>query len=127
MKEGAFAIAVFAAMVSVCRGQAGDDRVMPSRRCGDQFIVDAMINGQGPFALVVDTGCSTLVVDPRIAERLGGAAPIKGDALTPLGGKVGLASAVKVSSLRVGDVELKTSTAPVLGLDRIRWAYFARR
>ena len=122
MKDGVLAIAGVLGLAACALAQ-DPERVLPSRRCGDQFIVDAMINGEGPFALLVDTGCSTLVLSPGAAERLGGATPVKGDAGTPLGGKIAVKSAVNIRSLRIGEVELAESSAPVLGLDRMKWAF----
>ncbi len=45
--------------------------VLPTDRCGDFFIVDAMVDGKGPYPLLLDTGAGTTVLSPRIAEATG--------------------------------------------------------
>lgn len=44
---------------------------LPTRRCGDFFIVDAMVNGHGPFAMLLDTGASVSVLSPEAAKICG--------------------------------------------------------
>ena len=39
--------------------------VLPTRRCGDFFIVDARVNGAGPFPLLLDSGAGATALDPR--------------------------------------------------------------
>lgn len=45
--------------------------VLPTRRCGNYFIVDAMINGEGPFAMLLDTGASVTALSPQAARSAG--------------------------------------------------------
>lgn len=47
-----------------------EEIVLPTRDCGDFFIVDAMIDGQGPYALIVDTGFSKLVLSVKTDQEL---------------------------------------------------------
>src|ERR1043165_9072169 len=116
------ACAIVLIAAGLCRAQEAGEKVLPSRRCGEQFVVDAMINGQGPFALLLDTGCSTLVLDPDAAKKLGGAGKCDGDAVSSNGTKVEVGGVVKIESLRVGDVELEAKAAPLISLARVRYA-----
>lgn len=45
--------------------------VLPTRTCGDYFIVDAMINDTGPYAMLLDTGAGTTVIAPEAAKAAG--------------------------------------------------------
>jgi hypothetical protein len=45
--------------------------VLPTLRCGDLFIVQALIDGAGPFAMLLDTGASISVISPRVAAAVG--------------------------------------------------------
>lgn len=45
--------------------------VLSTDRCGDFFIVDVIVDGKGPFPLLLDTGAGTTVLSPRIAEATG--------------------------------------------------------
>ncbi|MCP5022574.1 MAG: hypothetical protein GY930_12475 [bacterium] len=45
--------------------------ILPTDRCGDFFIVDVMVDGKGPYPMLLDTGAGTTVLSPRIAEATG--------------------------------------------------------
>ncbi len=45
--------------------------ILPTDRCGDFFIVDASVDGKGPYPLLLDTGAGTTILSPRIAEATG--------------------------------------------------------
>lgn len=47
------------------------ERTLATRDCGPYFLVDAKINGRGPYVLLIDTGASTTVVTPKVAAELG--------------------------------------------------------
>ncbi len=49
----------------------GEEVVLPTRRCGDFFIVDALIGGGGPYPLLLDTGAGTTILSPRVTEATG--------------------------------------------------------
>jgi hypothetical protein len=42
---------------------------VPSRRCNHFFVVDVMLNGRGPFAMIVDSGASMSVVASHVAHQ----------------------------------------------------------
>lgn len=44
--------------------------VLPMHTCGDYFIADALINGVGPFRMLLDTGAGTTVISPTVADRV---------------------------------------------------------
>jgi predicted aspartyl protease len=45
--------------------------IVPAELSGRLFFVQAMINGRGPFRLMVDTGCSFSLISPEVAEAVG--------------------------------------------------------
>ena len=44
--------------------------VLPTRDCGSLFLVDALLDGRGPYALIVDTGVYGLRLTPRAGKEL---------------------------------------------------------
>jgi predicted aspartyl protease len=49
-----------------------DDSVsVPAEISGHQMFVNIMVNGHGPFRVMVDTGCSLTLVSPELAEAVG--------------------------------------------------------
>ncbi len=45
--------------------------VLPTRLCDGLFLVEAELNGQGPFTLIVDTGARGVALTTELHERLG--------------------------------------------------------
>jgi predicted aspartyl protease len=90
------------------------------------------VNGQGPFAFIVDTGASRSVLAPRLVGRLG----LVADGSRPLDlrGMTGAASvaSVAIDELRVGELRLRDQRLPsivsavladadgILGVDGLR-------
>ncbi len=85
------------------------------------IIVEAMVNGKGPFSFVVDTGASHSVLSSQTAERLGlleeagCCGSVSGRGAQGAGGAVA-ARATTVESLRVGDVEEKDIEVAIMDL-----------
>lgn len=77
-----------------------------------RVVAPVMVNGEGPFRFIVDTGANRSVVSTRLAESL---------ALTPEGAGevhsihgVSTAPLVRVESLHYGDLSLTASALPIL-------------
>ena len=59
-----------AALVLFCRPALADTSV-PLRMVGDRLVVvPVVVNGRGPFDFLLDTGTTTTVIDPELAEEL---------------------------------------------------------
>jgi hypothetical protein len=73
-----------------------------------------MINGKGPFRLVLDTSGNSSAVIPSVAERLG--IPLKESNKAKLIGVTGSAvvSTIEVDRMEVGDISLGGGKLPVL-------------
>ncbi len=72
-----------------------------------------LINGKGPYRLVLDTGASRSAITRAVAEDLG--APIRTGALR-LRGATGsaVADAVRVDTLEVGELLIERTTVPIV-------------
>ena len=72
-----------------------------------------MINGQGPYRLVLDTGASRSAITRAVVDELG--LPIRSDALR-LRGATGSAvvSAVRVKTLEIGELLIENATMPIV-------------
>jgi predicted aspartyl protease len=72
-----------------------------------------LINGQGPYRLVLDTGASRPAVTRAVADELG--LPLKIDSVR-LRGATGSAvvSAVKVNTLEIGELLIENTTVPIV-------------
>ena len=79
------------------------------------IVVNATINGQGPFRLVLDTGSSEYFLSRELSDTLGLKA--EGSAVVDVGGKQTTRAALtEVSELKIGDVllrNLRFFTAPL--------------
>lgn len=45
--------------------------VLPTRTCGNYFIVDAIVDGHGPFPMLLDTGAGTTTISPSMSKATG--------------------------------------------------------
>lgn len=78
-----------------------------------RVLAPVMINGQGPFRFIVDTGANRSAVSPRVVARLGleaSAQPVD------VHGVTGVAElpAVEFDSLKAGEIDLGRVSVPVL-------------
>jgi hypothetical protein len=93
-----------------------DNTVKFRLRNGYLIVVQAMINGTGPFDFLLDTGTTRTVIDPDLAQQL----------QAPLIGKVSLTGVlhirqdklVSLQDVRLGDASLSSLAAAVDKLER---------
>lgn len=82
-----------------------------------RMTLEVMINGQGPFRFVVDTGADRTVLTPSLVERL--ALPAGPEIIVHgVSGSV-TTSTARIGSLRAGDAKLNDVNLPVLPYDRV--------
>jgi predicted aspartyl protease len=83
-----------------------------------RVVVPVMVNGQGPFRFIVDTGANHSTISPRLARELG-LKPAE-EASIVLDGITGTAqvSFVTIDRLQAGDLTIDTTDLPVV------WAPF---
>lgn len=120
------AIAVFG-MAPVSRAETGaaataaeptDDTLYATPTTADRagrILAPVMINGQGPFRFVLDTGANTSALAPGTVEALG--LRSSESAVVGVHGVTGAANlpAVQVEDLRAGEIALGRRSLPVLG------------
>ncbi len=82
------------------------------RARGGRMVAPMMVNGEGPFRFIVDTGANRSAISQELADRLG---------LTPMGmGQVHTVSGVltaplaEVAGFRYGDLDLDAGLLPVV-------------
>jgi len=94
--------------------------VVPAEVTGLGMFVSVMINGQGPFRMEVDTGCSISMISPEVAAAVE-ARGIDADdedaqAVNGLGDVVAMPR-VRLDSITIGEVEFKGVVAGVVPLE----------
>src|SRR3984957_10417296 len=79
-----------------------------------RIVVPVMINGQGPFRFIVDTGASHSVVSPALAAKLG-LTPTPAAAIL-VNGMTGTAQVpgVTIAKLQAGDLAIEDTNFPVV-------------
>ena len=77
------------------------------RKNGNSLIVSALINKQGPFDLVLDTGAQVTVLDPRVAEEIGARDTGKVTQIVGVGSRVMQASIAEVDQIALGQAKVK--------------------
>ncbi|GEM_PF-2473977 len=96
---------------------------IPARLIGHSFIVDVKIGGHGPFRMLLDTGASSLVISPEIAEQLRKAGDLENiwnlRAGTSDGGSQRFETVV-VSHVELGAYQIPTATTMVVDLGPVQ-------
>ena len=79
-----------------------------------RVVVPVMVNGQGPFRFIVDTGANRSTISPQLVRTLS-LTPTEGSTVT-VNGITGSAQTVYVAvdSLRAGDLLIDGTTLPVV-------------
>jgi predicted aspartyl protease len=79
-----------------------------------RVVVPVMVNGQGPFRFIVDTGANNSTISPRLVRQLGLQPSAESSII--LDGITGtaLVSSVTIDRLQAGDLTIGTSDLPVV-------------
>ncbi|MBY0312209.1 MAG: aspartyl protease family protein [Phycisphaerales bacterium] len=97
------------------------EHTIPSRRCGNYFLIDARINDRGPFTLLLDTGAAATVLSTRAADRLSDTArEADGYATGSQGQRQRIDKVVRINTLSAGEVQFKGFEAIALDLSAIQ-------
>src|SRR5687767_11621692 len=78
-----------------------------------RIVAPVMINGQGPFRLVLDTGASHSAVIPRVADSLGAALRSANVKLHGVTGSA-IVPTISVQRLEVGDLLIDGAILPIV-------------
>jgi hypothetical protein len=87
----------------------------------NRMLIQASIDGKGPFTMIVDTGSTSVVVTPDVAQRLELQARAAGSATGAGSGSMSLA-VTRLTSLAIGALQFDNLRAEVLDLSAIRRA-----
>jgi len=90
---------------------------LPTERVYDFFLVEAELDGKGPYRFLLDTGSDYLILDQKLLPQLGvrGAPPPVQRILGAYGDLSPVSTGVTVDRFRSGDLELRD--VPALTLD----------
>jgi hypothetical protein len=100
---------------------------LPTRQCARSFLVEATINGRGPYTLLLDTGAATTILSPAVADAMPEhTGPTLFAAVGAGGRTVMITRRVRVESLTVGArepaLQLSGFDAPVFDLSSFETA-----
>jgi hypothetical protein len=93
--------------------------MVPFSFVDNRIFVNCMVNGQGPFAFVVDTGAGDLTIDRAVAHRLNLRAENAGS-LGGAGSHTATYSTAVIASLDVGTAHASNQQVTILDLSPIR-------
>lgn len=110
---------VLATLMASASGSAST--TLPFTMFDNRIVVQATLDGHGPYAFIVDTGSSSLVVTPAVARALGLAAQRAGSAYGAGSGSAAR-SLTRIPNVRLGSLSFRNVDAEVLDLSTIRRA-----
>jgi len=79
---------------------------VPAEITGHVMFVNVMVNGSGPYRVMVDTGCSISVVSPELAEVVGAMTPDFDEDAYPTSAVNGLGDSADVKRVLLDSIEL---------------------
>jgi hypothetical protein len=92
---------------------------VPFRYVDNRIMIDCMINGIGPFVMIVDTGSPYVAITPEAAKRLGVAVHDAGT-VTGAGHNAVKNGGATLAALSIGQLSFKGVAAGVIDLTQIR-------
>jgi|GEM_PF-676292 len=95
---------------------------VPFTLVDNRMVIQAEIDGQGPFSMIVDTGTTSVSVTPGVARQLRLGAQGGGAAIGAGSGSASF-SVTNIADLAVGSLHLKDLHAEVIDLSRIQRAF----
>ena len=79
---------------------------VPAEITGHVMFVNVLVNGRGPYRVMVDTGCSISVVSPELAEAVGATTPDLDEEDDPIIAENGLGNPTDIQRILLNSVEL---------------------
>jgi predicted aspartyl protease len=112
---------LLAIVLAATVAQGAQSTSVPFTLFDNRMLVDATIDGKGPFVMIVDTGSSSVVITPSVAQRLGLATRANGTVTGAGAGSTAL-SETRLQSLSIGDLPFDNLHAEVIDLSPIQRA-----
>jgi hypothetical protein len=116
---GALCIPLLAGQAVGAAGTSAVQAAIPFTYVDNRIVVDCKIDGQGPFAMILDTGSPSIAVTPEAAARLGVMVKDAGT-VTGAGNNAAKNGRAAIASLSLGSLTFKNLHADVLDLTEIR-------
>jgi hypothetical protein len=110
---------LLAALIAATSVQSTGQTTIPFTYVDNRIVIQCKIDGQGPFAMIVDTGSPTIAVTPEVATKLSIAVQGAGTVLGTGNKNANLQSTV-VPRLTIGSLTFKNMASDVLDLTEIR-------
>jgi len=101
--------------------QGAQSTSLPFTLFDNRMLVDAMIDGKGPFAMIVDTGSSSVVITPGVARQLEAVTHAAGTVTGAGSGSTSL-SETRLERLQIGSLSFDNLHAEVIDLSPIQRA-----
>jgi hypothetical protein len=94
--------------------------LLPTHLWSGYFLVEATLEGQGPYVFMLDTGADCMLVSPEIARRLSDQVEASTNSVRGANGDIATSPGVlRVNSLDVGAVRLSGFEALVMDIDQL--------
>ncbi len=118
-------IAVFGTLMALTAPSTAATTI-PFTYVDNRIVVECRLDGQGPFAMILDTGSPSIAVTPETADKLAVAVHAAGT-VTGAGNKAAKSGRAKIATLSLGNLAFRNLDADVLDLTEIRTKlHFAR-
>jgi Aspartyl protease len=124
-RRATVALAAFGILVAVAT-PATAATTIPYTYVDNRIVVECRLDGQGPFAMILDTGSPSIAVTPETAGKLAVAVRAAGS-VTGAGNSAAKSGRAKIATLSLGSLTFRHLDAEVLDLSEIRTKlHFAR-
>jgi hypothetical protein len=110
---------ILAALIAAAAAPSAGQTTIPFTYVDNRIVVECKLDGQGPFAMILDTGSPSIAVTPETAAKLGIAVQDAGT-VTGAGNNAAKNGRATIASLSLGNLTFRNLNADVLDLTEIR-------
>jgi hypothetical protein len=110
---------LLAALIAASAAPSAGQTTIPFTYVDNRIVVECEIDGQGPFAMILDTGSPSIALTPETAAKLAVAVRDAGT-VTGAGNNAAKNGRAAIASLSLGSLTFKNLHADVLDLTEIR-------
>jgi hypothetical protein len=110
---------LLAALIAVASAPPAGQSTIPFNYVDNRIVVECNIDGQGPFAMILDTGSPSIALTPETAAKLAVAVADAGT-VTGAGNNAAKNGRATIATLSLGSLTFKNLNADVLDLTEIR-------
>jgi hypothetical protein len=110
---------LLAALIAAAAAPSAGQTTIPYTYFDNRIVVECKIDGEGPFAMILDTGSPTIAVTPEVAAKLAVAVQNAGT-VTGAGNNAAKNGRAAIARLSLGNLTFTSLHADVLDLTEIR-------